>query len=79
MTRRSERELVPRNGHTLVVGVVARISGCANQKEVSLQDQEPLDRYNWYLSWFVQDDWKVTPTLTLNVGVRWGWCSPSKG
>lgn len=29
----------PRNGHVLVVGVVARISGCQNQKEVSLEDQ----------------------------------------
>ncbi|HEY7427188.1 MAG TPA: recombinase family protein [Gemmataceae bacterium] len=32
--------LVPRNGHTLEVGVVARISGCQNQKELSLEDQE---------------------------------------
>ncbi len=31
--------LVPRNGHTLVVGVVARISGCTNQKDLSLKDQ----------------------------------------
>jgi len=31
---------VPRNGHTLVVGIVARISGCQNQKELSLADQE---------------------------------------
>lgn len=29
----------PRNGHTPVTGVVCRISGCANQKEVSLDDQ----------------------------------------
>ena len=29
----------PRNGHTPVVGVVARISGCQNQKELSLDDQ----------------------------------------
>ncbi|MAX39414.1 MAG: hypothetical protein CME33_22980, partial [Gimesia sp.] len=32
-------ELVPRNGHTLVVGIPGRISGCANQKELSLEDQ----------------------------------------
>ena len=30
----------PRNGHTLVVLIPARISGCQSQKEVSLQDQE---------------------------------------
>lgn len=29
----------PRNGHTPVTGIVCRISGCANQKEVSLEDQ----------------------------------------
>ena len=40
MSRRSESVLVPRNGHTLVVGIVARISGCPNQKEASLDDQE---------------------------------------
>lgn len=32
-------ELVPRNGHILIVLIVARISGCANQKELSLEDQ----------------------------------------
>jgi site-specific DNA recombinase len=31
--------LTPRNGHTLVVGIVARISGCKNQKEISFDDQ----------------------------------------
>jgi hypothetical protein len=31
--------IVPRNGHTLVVGIVARVSGCQNQKELSLEDQ----------------------------------------
>lgn len=34
------KPIVPRNGHTLVVGLVARISGCTNQKEVSLDDQQ---------------------------------------
>ena len=39
MTRRSDEELKPRNGHTLATSIVARISGCAKQKEVSLDDQ----------------------------------------
>ena len=36
---RSDDQLKPRNGHTLVTGIVARISGCAKQKEASLEDQ----------------------------------------
>ncbi len=39
MTRNRNSSIQPRNGHTLVVGIVARISGCANQKEISLDDQ----------------------------------------
>lgn len=39
MTRKSDLTLVPRNGHQLVVAIVARISGCASQKEMSLEDQ----------------------------------------
>ncbi|MCH8828463.1 MAG: recombinase family protein [Planctomycetes bacterium] len=34
-----QEPLVPRNGHKLVAGIVARISGCASQKELSLEDQ----------------------------------------
>lgn len=39
MSRYSNHALKPRNGHTLVVLIVARISGCASQKEMSLEDQ----------------------------------------
>jgi hypothetical protein len=34
-----KRLLVPRNLHVLIVGIMARISGCVNQKELSLDDQ----------------------------------------
>jgi len=40
MSRVSERNLSPRNGHILIAGGPCRISGCANQKEASLDDQE---------------------------------------
>ena len=40
MSRCSNSELKPRNGHTLIVGNVCRISGCANQKEQSSVDQQ---------------------------------------
>src|SRR5688500_15191623 len=36
--RRSSDELRPRNGNVPAVAIVARISGCANQKELSLED-----------------------------------------
>ena len=39
MGRRKRSELRPRNGRTLMVGIVARISGGPNQKELSLDDQ----------------------------------------
>lgn len=39
-----KKSLSPRNGVTLVTGIVARISDCANQKDVSLEDQQDHGR-----------------------------------
>ena len=50
-------------------GFATFLSGFVNS--LSLRDTDPLDRYSWYLGWYVQDDWKVTPNLTLNLGLRW--------
>lgn len=40
MSRRSNSEVRPRNGHTLMVAMACRISGCQGQKELSLEDQQ---------------------------------------
>jgi hypothetical protein len=32
----------------------------------------------WYDSVYVQDDWRVTPKLTVNLGVRWDYYQPYK-
>ena len=36
----------------------------------------PMDVYNWEQGFFFQDDWKVTPRLTLNLGVRYELITP---
>ncbi len=36
----------------------------------------PMDVHNWEQGYFFQDDWKATPRLTLNLGLRYEVISP---
>lgn len=44
----------------------------------ALRETDVLDRSSHYLAAFAQDDWTITPNLTLNIGVRWETDTPIK-
>ncbi len=50
-------------------GMASLLLGFPNS--VNIRETEVLDRSSWYLAAFLQDDWTVGPSLTLNFGVRW--------
>jgi Carboxypeptidase regulatory-like domain/TonB dependent receptor len=40
------------------------------------QPRPPMNVYNWEQGYFFQDDWKMTPRLTLNLGLRYELITP---
>ena len=51
------------------LGLASLLVGFPNT--FSMRATDPLDRRMFYLAGYVQDDWKLHPDLTLNLGVRW--------
>ena len=51
------------------IGMASFLIGYVNTFQ--LRETDELDRYSDYFAWFIQDDWKLTRNLTLNIGLRW--------
>jgi len=51
------------------IGFASLLLGYPNG--VTFRETEALDRYSWYLAGFFQDDWTISQSLTINLGLRW--------
>lgn len=55
-------------------GIASLLLGWTAGASYTLTD--PINSRSTYYGAYIQDDWKVTPTLTLNMGVRWEMDTP---
>ncbi len=69
----TELPFTPNTGQTLAAFLLGTVSSATFTK--GLATFLPVQ---WTHDWYVQDDWKIHPKLTLNLGVRWSYSSPFK-
>lgn len=48
----------------------------ANQAQYVTALRPPMEVHNWESGFYIQDDWKVTPRLTINMGLRYDLITP---
>jgi Carboxypeptidase regulatory-like domain/TonB dependent receptor len=67
-------------GDLLVTPVASNVSGgvadVGGMNGFSASNIAATDDHRWYWGAYGQDDWKLNPKLTLNLGVRWDYFTP---
>ncbi len=65
------------NGNCAVAGNAYADGLLGYAQQVQLSNVHFVDQRLWFLSGFFQDDWKATPKLTLNLGLRYEFATPA--
>ncbi|MSV29502.1 MAG: hypothetical protein EXQ52_12290 [Bryobacterales bacterium] len=57
-------------------GFASMLLGVGSSGNNLIQNFKNVETQNFYVAWYVQDDWRVTSKLTLNLGIRYDYDTP---